>query len=285
LAGVLVELRAAPLPIGAVLLMVERIALDGAVNARDLGGLRTSHGDRIAPHRLLRADNLQDLSPRDIERLVGDFGLTTVIDVRSVEELDAEGPGPLRAHDRVEHRHRSLVKLVDGTGDEVAREVLLAGREPLEAAERHTRTANHYLGYLQDRPDSVVAALRDIADAPGAALVHCAAGKDRTGVVVALALLVAGVPRADVVADYVATGEVIEQIMARLSPRPIYTKGVQEVPLEEHAPGAAAMEAFLDLVDSRFGGLERWLADQGFDAGDQQRLADRLLGRDPRTPA
>jgi protein-tyrosine phosphatase len=266
-----------------VLLMVERISLDGAVNARDLGGLRTSNGGRIAPHRLLRADNLQDLSRRDVERLVGDFGLTTVVDVRSTEELDAEGPGPLRTHDRVEHRHRSLVKLVDGTGDEVAREVLLAGREPLEPAERHARTATHYLGYLQDRPESVVSALRDIAEAPGAALVHCAAGKDRTGVVVALALLVAGVSRDDVVADYVATGEVIEQIMARLHPRPIYTKGIEDVPLDEHAPRAAAMEAFLDLVDSRLDGLEQWLSGQGFGAEEQERLKAKLLERDPRT--
>jgi protein tyrosine/serine phosphatase len=62
--------------------------------------------------------------------------------------------------------------------------------------------AAHYLSYLQDRPDSVIASLRAIADTPGAALVHCAAGKDRTGIVVAIALAAVGVPDPFIAADY-----------------------------------------------------------------------------------
>ena len=64
----------------------------------------------------------------------------------------------------------------------------------------------YYLAYLRHRPDSVVEAVRTMAAPGGAVLVHCAAGKDRTGVVVALALAAAGVSRGAVVADYVATG-------------------------------------------------------------------------------
>ena len=65
----------------------------------------------------------------------------------------------------------------------------------------------HYLGYLEERPEEVAGALRSITTAPGAAIVHCAAGKDRTGVVVALALTMAGVEPEAIVADYIATGE------------------------------------------------------------------------------
>src|SRR5580658_1832243 len=68
------------------------IDLEGAVNVRDLGGLPTDDGGETVTGRLLRADNLQDLSPSDVRRLVRDLGLTTVVDLRSSAELAAEGP-------------------------------------------------------------------------------------------------------------------------------------------------------------------------------------------------
>src|SRR3954453_11925781 len=84
------------------------IDLDGAVNARDLGGLEVAGGGRTASGVLLRADNLQDLSERDVARLVGELGLRVVIDLRTREEVALEGPGPLARDDRVDIRHRSL---------------------------------------------------------------------------------------------------------------------------------------------------------------------------------
>ena len=80
----------------------------------------------------------------------------------------------------------------------------------------------HYLGYLENRPEEVVGALRSIVTAPGAAIVHCAAGKDRTGVVIALALTIAGVEPEVIVADYVATNDRIEAIIERLSRTKMY---------------------------------------------------------------
>jgi len=71
------------------------IELDGAVNVRDLGDLPTEDGQKTARARLLRADNLQDLSAADIRKLVRDIGVTTVVDLRSSNELAAEGPAPL----------------------------------------------------------------------------------------------------------------------------------------------------------------------------------------------
>ena len=73
------------------------IELDGAVNVRDIGGLATQDGDLTAGARLLRGDNLQELSAADVARLVGDIGVTTVVDLRSTAELTAEGPAPLQA--------------------------------------------------------------------------------------------------------------------------------------------------------------------------------------------
>ena len=70
------------------------IELEGAANARDLGGLLTTDGGKTVGGRLLRSDNLQELSPADVTILVHQIGLTTVIDMRSTAELTAEGPAP-----------------------------------------------------------------------------------------------------------------------------------------------------------------------------------------------
>jgi hypothetical protein len=123
----------------------------------------------------------------------------------------------------------------------------------------------------------VVNALRAIADAPGAALVHCAAGKDRTGVVVALALSAVGVPREEVVADYVATGERIELILDRLRSSPTYAGDVDNVPAHEHDPRPEIMERFLARLDDEHGGPVAWLAAQGFTQEDLEHLKAKLL--------
>ena len=270
------------------------IALDGAVNVRDVGGMPTDDGSVTAQKRLLRADNLQGLSEADVARLVEEFGLTRVIDLRTVAEVTSEGPGPLAAVASVEHVHHSVIPAAgdrrvaraqagpgNGTAErssaEMVSEVLLARRERYASANPDDVVSGHYLGYLEDRPDSVVAALRAIAETPGAALVHCAAGKDRTGVIVALALLAVGVNREAVIADYVATAERIDAILARLRASATYASGVDQVSEDKHTPRASAMKQFLDLLDSRHGGVGQWLAEQGFGAGDVERLRHKLL--------
>ena len=85
------------------------IELDGAVNARDLGGLPTEDGGKTADARLLRADNLQELSPSDIAVLVGEIGVTTEVDLRSSSELAAEGRGPLGGVAGVRHTHHPVL--------------------------------------------------------------------------------------------------------------------------------------------------------------------------------
>ena len=182
------------------------IELDGAVNVRDLGGLPTEDGGKTADARLLRADNLQELSPADIATLVGEIGLTTVVDLRSSDELASEGPAPLDGVAGVLHVHHPVLPEA-GSATDAASDVLLTRADRDRSRYPADPICGHYLGYLEDRPDQVAAALRSVAQSEGAALVHCAAGKDRTGVVVAVALSAVGVRQQAVIADYAATGE------------------------------------------------------------------------------
>jgi protein tyrosine/serine phosphatase len=251
------------------------IELEGAVNVRDLGGLPTEDGRKTIEGRLLRADNLQELSASDIERLVRDTGVTTVVDLRSSTELESEGPAPLDAVAGVRHAHHPVLPEL-GSATDVVAQALLTRSDQDRSRYPGDPTCGHYLGYLEDRPDQVVAALRSIAHSEGAALVHCAAGKDRTGVVVALALSAAGVRPEAVVADYAATGERIGAVLGRLRRSPTYASDINSKPADSHQARPETMTAFLEQLDSRYGGTARWLGDHGFGDDDLRLLRDRL---------
>ncbi|SPL91398.1 protein tyrosine/serine phosphatase [[Actinomadura] parvosata subsp. kistnae] len=258
--------------------MTRWIDLEGAVNARDLGGLPTRDGGRTRRGQIFRADNLQGLTPADVELLVGELRLRHVVDLRSNAEVALEGPGPLTRVPEVRHHHLTL--FAEGGRHTDVEADTIDGDRVLPWAERvideELRVTGFYFGYLRDRPDSVVAALRAMALADGASLVHCAAGKDRTGVLCALALEVAGATREAIVEDYVATGERLELILKRLRGSATYRDDLDSRPADDHMPRARYIEQFLGVLDDRFGGPLGWLAENGWTDADTEAMRARL---------
>jgi len=266
------------------------VRLDGVANMRDLGGLPTADGGRTLPGRILRSDNLQTLTDEDVARLRSDFGLREVIDLRTTAEILLEGRGPLRGVPEVIHRHFSLllerghhtdvfaVEEEQPLGDLSAGWVgSLLPRQTAAREEGEPPAVRPYLGYLGDRPEHVVGALRALASGePGASVVHCAAGKDRTGVVVALALAVAEVPHEEIVADYAMTADVIEALVARLAASATYAEDMDQRDIASHTPRAETMDRLLTVLDERFGGPVGWLESHGFGAGERAALRARL---------
>jgi protein tyrosine/serine phosphatase len=254
------------------------IELDGAVNVRDLGGMAATDGGTIRGGLLLRADNLQELTPGDVRRLVSELGVRHVIDLRSQVEVDLEGPGPLTREPEVTIHHLSLFaeggQYTDVEADTVDTDKVLPWQSREESGPESERTVGHYLGYLAARPDSVVAALRVMTEGPSIA--HCAAGKDRTGVVVALALHVAGVTDEEIIADFTATGERLEAILARLARSPTYAQDLDSRPADTHRPHAVTMERFLAVLRERFGGPLGWLSRHGWTDDDTAALRATL---------
>jgi protein tyrosine/serine phosphatase len=264
------------------------LPLDGAANARDLGDLPTDEGAPTARHRLLRSDNLQGLTPGDVRLLVDEIGVRTVVDLRTDVEVELEGPGPMTREPDVEIRHLTLFPESGGRtdidadallpwqedGEDERRESALPGSE---SALPGSRAVAFYLAYLRDRPDNIVAALRAIASSDGATIVHCAAGKDRTGVVIALALSVAGVPRDRIVADFTATADRLPALLARLRSSDTYRDDLNSRPDDAHRPRAATMEQFFEHLDEQHGGPLGWLESAGFGAADVARLRARLV--------
>jgi len=252
------------------------IDLEGAVNVRDLGGLPTSDGGSTVPGRVLRSENLQELTPDDVVKLVDEIGVTTVVDLRSTREVTIEGPAPLDEVPGVRRVHHPVLKEFLDASDTVRAALLTEAIEADRQRYPDDSLCGHYLGYLENRPDEVTGALRSIANAPGAAIVHCAAGKDRTGVISALALTVAGVEPDVIVADYVASNDRIEAVVERLRRSKMYGTDVSSRPVQAHAVRGEAMEAFLKQLTARYGGLDAWLEANGFDGDDISQLRAKL---------
>jgi len=241
------------------------IDLDGTANTRDIGGLPTADGGRTVSRRLLRSDNLQDLSAKDVRRLVDDYGVRTVADLRADIEIRAGGPGPMTREPLVAVEQLSLFP-------ERGTDVPPWERRPVTGR----GFSGLYLSFLAERSDSVLAALRLIAHREGATIVHCTAGKDRTGTVIALALADVGVERPAIVADYAASADHFDELMKRLAA----STSSRELALAaavRHRPKAITMERFLDALAQQAGGVGPWLAAHGWAEADHAALRRKLL--------
>ena len=162
-----------------------RLPLVGAHNVRDLGGYRTRSGDITRWGRFLRASSMHLLTDDDQEALV-QYGLRTVVDLRRTDETASE-PNVFCRSAQVAYHHLNMI------GDEgLETELSQRYAQELRAGARMEgdadRIAYTYCGWLDQRQSMLRDILQTLAAGPPAALFHCAAGKDRTGVTAALLL-------------------------------------------------------------------------------------------------
>ncbi len=226
----------------------------GTLNFRDLGDLPAGPGRRIRPGVLFRSDTLQALTDDDVALLVERLGLEAVIDLRVGAEAVEQGRGPLVARD-VTYLNAPL-REAEPNDEPPARQALLFSLMHLEAP---TSVLS-----------SVVRAAAAFAGRP--TVVHCAAGKDRTGLVVTLLLALAGVDREAIVADYLASGPNMAAVMDRFATWPRYARHMSTVAPEMYMAHEHTVRGLLGALDERHGGVRAWALARGMDEG----LLDRF---------
>jgi protein-tyrosine phosphatase len=224
------------------------IALEGAVNFRDLGGYEAAGDLRTRWRVLFRADGLGDLTEADLG-VMRSLGIRTVIDLRSGEELE-RGRYDVDAHPVTFHHFPVIEKLPDA--EEFDRRPGLLGSQ--------------YEEMLRDAGTAFLGVLEALA-APGAlpAVFHCTAGKDRTGVLSAIVLSLLGVDEETVVADYALSGAAMTRLRAKLILK--YPEGRETI---ENIDGVfsaepAQMEALLDRLRADYGSVDAYLRRLGAD--------------------
>jgi protein-tyrosine phosphatase len=223
---------------------LRKLSLAGCVNFRDLGGYPTADGKRLRWRALFRADGLSRLDAEDCAQLAA-LGLATVIDLRTVGEVEQRGRFPEDAFE-VEYHHLPLTDV-------------LPPQEDLSRYDEPAFVTSRYRQLFTEGSTSLTRAIRVLAE-PAAlpAVFHCSAGKDRTGVLAALVLGFLGVPRDVIVEDYALSAEAMVALLARLKAE--YADAADEV--ERYAPAVISvapqtMEAFLDSLHDDHGSFDQ----------------------------
>lgn len=251
---------------------VGHIPFTGCFNFRDLGGRRARDSLTVRAGRLYRADSVHLMTPEDAERARGALGIRTLLDLRSEAEVAAGGRGLL-----AEAGLRRLHLAFSGRGNAPA--VVDASTAMAPSADRSPEAMSaNYLNILELSSGLVLHAVRAItADDALPAVFFCAAGKDRTGVLAAVILGALGVGDEDVVADYVASGDAIVQIIGRLGASPGSPAMYRELPPEHFAPYARTMWTVIDRVRTGYGSFDGYLRSKGLSDRELETLRAALL--------
>jgi len=239
-----------------------RLAIEGCHNFRDLGGYPTADGGRLRWRLLFRADGLHELTPAGVAALRDELCLGDVVDLRSSAELELDGRGPL-ADETIRFHH---LPLFDGARSQQQKPIGL-------------NLGDLYFGMLDFARGPLARVVTTLARTDDPAVFHCAAGKDRTGVVSALLLSLCGVEDEVIVADYAATREALDAIVERLMSSEGYRDMLSELPPDTMHADPETMVGFLARVRGEFGSMVDYAREAGVAAADVARLRGRMIER------
>ncbi|HLR46585.1 MAG TPA: tyrosine-protein phosphatase [Deinococcales bacterium] len=234
------------------------IRLDNVANLRDVGGYRTADGRRLRSGRLLRSASLHLLDEEGQEALIN-RGLRHVVDLRHDHELE-NAPNVFNGSATVNYQN---VSLFAGLAPE---------RVPIGAI---PTLAEMYVEILDHSQDLIVRAVEPFSTGE-TTLVHCTAGKDRTGIIVALLLDLLGVDRETIVHDYALTDVYLEPL--RDSFREFARENGLDMEHYEHMISCHPdyIRTFLDHLHERYGGAHAYLLQAGMTEGQLERIRQEL---------
>jgi len=235
---------------------------EGCFNFRDIGGYRAAGGRVVRWGRYFRAGRQDRMTPDDIAR-AAELGVRTQIDLRRPDEVESSGRGPFAA--TLGSRYVGLPVLPAGSYEQLNRETGTLGER--------------YLAYLQ-YPSApwrrVFEVLADGASYP--VLLHCTAGKDRTGVITALLLSVLGIDRGVIEEDFALTNRDVPRHVEYVARGPGFPEGMtREAFTRSAGVREDAIRVFLDGLEELHGGPLQFLLSIGVHDAMQNAIRENLL--------
>jgi protein-tyrosine phosphatase len=241
---------------------------DGLLNVRDLGGHPTEDGGETRFGSIVRADSVRRLSDEGWKALV-DYGVKTVVDLRANEELEADPPAELP----VDVVHVPFMETDRGDWQAIESELEAAVKA---APDTPTATRDVYLIFLERFNRNVAAAVRAVADAPeGGVVIHCAGGKDRTGLLTAFLLHLAGVGTDEIAQDYALSEERLRTRHEEWLAQAQSDEERERVKRMSQTP-ADSMKGVFEELERRYGSVEEFLRQAGLTDDELARARARL---------
>ncbi len=241
------------------------IGLEAVHNFRDLGGYPTATGQVTKWRTLFRADGLYRLTPQDAQAVI-DLGVQTVIDLRTAKEVQTRGTFPVKQFP-VNFHHLPIIDATWNDGDtpeieDVVEFLVWAYREMLEKA------SNKFVNAIK------LISEQDVLPA----VFHCAAGKDRTGVLAAFILSILGVPEEVISADYGKTADGMKRLIewAKVK-QPELADTYANMPARFAASDPRAMTIVLSGLIATHGSVQNYLREIGVDEKVFTALRAELL--------
>lgn len=250
---------------------ISRISFEKLNNTRDLGQFTTEDGRRIRPRRLLRSGNLHSLSLEDRAILQNDYQLKIVVDFRTETEKDAEPDtkigkvqyewlpildeatmGISREQESSKDGLKMLADFLMRPGFD-AKEYMKNTYKQLVLSDFSRKQYRRFFDILMDAPED------------GAVLWHCSAGKDRVGIGTALLLTALGVPREDIIDDYLATNTFYSDTLNRMIGVMTEKAGTKDIIPKVDAFFSVSpvyIEAVFDIIQDDFGGIDAFLENE-----------------------
>ena len=228
--------------------MIYKSLLSCSYNTRELGGIRTSDGSITKNNVYWRSDALTVPTHEDVQKLLA-CGITEIIDMRTGEEV-ARKPNTLADTAGFKYHH---FPITEGSGVP----------ESLEAV------PYSYMEIAQ--AEYMPKVMKVIAESNSGVLFHCSAGKDRTGVVAAIILLICGVDRETIVNDYVISREYNHKRLAA------FLEAHPEVDRDIVLANEKSMNGFIELFTGRFGTVENYFEALGLSAQYAEKIKIKLM--------
>jgi len=244
---------------------------DGCLNVRELGGLPTADGGETRRGAVVRADSVRQLSDDGWRALV-DHRVRLVVDLRGDHEREEDPPAELP----VEVVHVPFMEASDAEWEEIAGELDAA---TAAAPDDATATRDAYLIFLERFRDNVAASLRAVANAPeGGVVIHCVGGKDRTGLLTAFLLHLAGVDEETIAQDYALSEERLRARHEAWFEAAESEEELQRLRRIAQTPSESMLGVFAELK-RRYGGVEEYLREAGASDEELELARARLRGK------